>query len=202
MMIKKSIFLALFLPLVLIKGRAQGNDIDGSTYYVGYGTTNLPEIARIGNATSPYIPGLYLEGGKHLGDMKFIKGGIYMRSNAQRNNQNLRTLNMLPMVLNVGMEKAWQFDRVILSAGIMGYLSMSTRYNRISRFRTDDYGVGIAPNLSIGIALRDDLVLKIQTEVGFGMYRVFQNVGFVTRMVVEPDIRMMKTLSIGLQHHF
>jgi hypothetical protein len=197
-----ALFLLLFVGISSLPANAQGSDLDGSTYYLGYGTTNLPEIARIGNATSPYIPGIYIEGGKHLGDLKFFKGGLYMRTSAQRNNQNLRTYNLLPLVLNAGIEKAWQFDRVLLSAGIMGYLSMSTRYNRISRFRYDDYGVGIAPNLSLGIVLKDDLILKIQTEVGMGMYRVFQAVGFTTRMVVEPDIRMMKTLSVGLQHHF
>jgi hypothetical protein len=197
-------FIVLFFIVVStqVQMNAQGQDLDGSTYYLGYGTTNLPEIVRIGHSTAPYIPGVYIEGAKHLGDMKFLKGGIYMRTNGQRNNQNLRTLNLLPMVLNAGVEKAWQFDRVVLSAGIMGYLSMSTRYNRISRFRTDDYGVGIAPNLSLGIVLREDLLLKFQSEVGMGLYRVFTPVGNITRMSVEANVRMMKSFSIGLQHHF
>jgi hypothetical protein len=185
-----------------ITGQRGTERFDETNVFIGYGTSNLLSIVNIPASNDPYIPGFYIEGGKQLNDLKFIKGGVYLNISGVRNNVNLRTLNLLPLVATFGIEKAWQKEKVVLSTGIMGYLSMSTRFNRISRFRTDDYGFGIAPNLSIGYLLRPDLLLKVQSELGLGLYRYFNNVGFVTRQALEGDIRFLKSLSVGLQHNF
>ncbi len=191
----------LFLPMSLFAQRGTER-FDETSVFLGYGTTNLLSIVNIPSSTLPYAPGFYIEGGKQLSDLKFLKGGLYMNLSGIRNNVSLRTINLLPLVANFGIEKAWQKEKVVLSAGIMGYLSMSTRFNRISRFRTDDYGFGIAPNLSIGYLLRPDLLLKVQTEAGIGFYRYFTIVGFVTRQTLQGEIRFLKSLSLGLQHNF
>ena len=159
-------------------------------------------IVNIPSSTLPYVPGFYIEGGKQLNNLKFLKGGLYLNLSGIRNNVNLRTLNFLPLVANFGIEKAWQKEKVVLSTGILCYISMSTRFNRIGGFRTDDYGFGVAPNFSISYLLRPDLILKVQSEFGIGLYRYFTNVGFVTRQTLQGEIRFLKSLSLGLQHNF
>jgi hypothetical protein len=194
-------FLFILLPFSFYAQRGTER-FDETAVFVGYGTTNLLSIVNIPTSTIPYIPGLYIEGGKQLNNLKFLKGGLYLNLSRTSNNVNLRTLNFLPLVANFGIEKAWQKEKVMLSTGILGYISMSTRFNRISGFRTDDYGFGVAPNFSIGYLLRPDLLLKVQSEFGIGFYRYFTNVGFVTRQTLEGEIRFLKSLSLGLQHNF
>jgi len=194
-------FLLIFVPFSF-NAQMGTERFDETTVFVGYGTTNLLSIVNIPSSTLPYVPGFYIEGGKQLNNLKFLKGGLYLNLSGIRNNVNLRTLNFLPLVANFGIEKAWQKEKVVLSTGILGYLSMSTRFNRISGFRTDDYGFGVAPNFSIGYLLRPDLLLKVQTEFGIGFYRYFTNVGFVTRQTLQGEIRFLKSLSLGLQHNF
>ena len=197
------ILLALSFSISLsVTGQRGTERFDETNVFIGYGISNIGQMYNSFFSPTRYIPGYYIEGGKQLKNLKFIKGGLYLNISGVRNNVNLRTLNLLPLVAAFGIEKAWQKEKVVLSTGIMGYLSMSTRFNRISRFRTDDYGFGIAPNLSIGYLFRPDLLLKFQVEAGYGFYRYFSNVGFVTRQTLQGEIRFLKSLSVGLQHNF
>jgi hypothetical protein len=84
-------FLIILLPFSFNAQRGTER-FDETGVFVGYGTTNLLSIVNIPSSTLPYVPGFYIEGGKQLNNLSFLKGGLYLNLSGTRNNVNLRTL--------------------------------------------------------------------------------------------------------------
>jgi len=115
---------------------------------------------------------------------------------------NIKEYQFIPFVLTFGIEKHFYKNKVFLVLGADGFYSSSLRYSRLSRFTTDEMGVGISGLIGGGFLLREDLSLFCQYEVGLGMFRQFSSVGFITTQTLAVQAPFIRNLSVGMRHFF
>lgn len=115
---------------------------------------------------------------------------------------NIKEHEFIPFVLTFGVEKHFYKNRFYLAIGGDGFYSASLRYSRLSLITTDEMGVGVSGLIGGGFALREDLSIFCQYEVGVGMFRQFTNIGYVTAQTLRLKAPFIRNISLGMRHFF
>ena len=164
----------------------------------GYGAANLIEIA---SKNSSYRPQVYLDFTSKNSKGFYYRAGISL-SYKRANQAGLIINEFVPTNITVGAEKHYYKKDFFFILGGDLFYSMSIRKSRLGPFQFDDYGVGVAPYIGAGYALRFDLSLFAQYEAGVGYFREFVGVGLVTQTTLALRFAAIRNLSFGIRHFF
>ena len=164
----------------------------------GYGAANLIEIA---SKNSSYRPQIYLDFTSKTSKGFYYRAGISL-SYKRVNQTGLIVNEFLPTNITIGAEKHYYHKDLYFVLGADLFYSMSVRKSRLGPFQFDDYGVGVAPYVGLGYALRNDLSLFTQYEAGVGYFREFVGVGLVTQTTLAVRFAPIRNLSFGVRHFF
>ncbi len=164
----------------------------------GYGISNLLEGITMSNA---YRPQVYFDYAQYSSKKFFYRASISF--NYSRSPQgNLTQHDFIPFNFTIGVEKHFYKNNFYFLVGGDLFYSMSLRKVRLSPFQGDDYGVGIAPYVGAGYALKENLSLFMQYEAGFGYFRDFVGIGNITRQTAVLRFAPLRNISLGLRHFF
>ncbi len=164
----------------------------------GYGIGNVFNLATDGEA---YRTQVYFDYSLKKDSGLFYRIAVSSSYNSSTLG-NIKEHEFIPFVFTFGFEKHFYKNKVFLVLGADGFYSSSLRYSRLSRFTTDEMGVGVSGLIGGGFLLRQDIAIFCQYEIGVGMFRRFANVGYVTAQTLAVQAPFIRNLSIGMRHFF
>ncbi len=195
----------VFTSILCFTSTAQEEDsIITESQSLGFGIGNLgttiTEISS-GNHTFSSIAQYLVEyKEEHLNDY-YYRIGIGSNISTERIG-GIRNYYFVPLHVYCGIEKQKHINKLTLTAGADAFFSVSLRGAQLGTgsWVTDDYGLGIAPNLGINYRLNDQWSIASEFGAGGGMFREFKNVGTTTRPVIVPKFYLLKGLSLTARY--
>ncbi len=164
----------------------------------GYGVSNLLESITMSNA---YRPQVYFDYSQYSSKDFYYRASISFNY-SRRPQGNLIQHDFIPFNFTIGAEKHFYKNNFYFVVGADLFYSMSLRKVRLSPFQGDDFGVGIAPLLGVGYALKENLSLFTQYEAGLGFFRSFASIGNIARPSAVLLFAPIRNVSFGLRHFF
>jgi hypothetical protein len=192
----------------LISQRTINADTTLSNFYyeVGIGFSNVGEMVLRGldnQAIFPEHDQFSLAFSQQTKSNKYIRFGLVMGFYKEIVSGGKNNL-INPFIVTVGIEKKKMKNRWAFSYGAdLYYITTIKGVNVGGQYwQAENPGFGVAALASAAYFIHDNLSIRTETEIGFGVQQDYQNAGFVTQKVLKPSIIPIKTLSLELKYHF
>ena len=175
-------------------------------YEVGIGFANVGEMIFLGiddQAIFPEHDQLSISLSQHTKSDKYIRFGLVMgfyKEVVVGGKNNL----INPFIVTVGMEKKKTKNRWAFTYGSdLYYITTIKGVNVGGQYwQAQNPGFGISGLVSGSYFIQQNLSIRTETEIGFGVQQNFKNAGFTSQKVLTPSIIPIKTLSLELKYHF
>lgn len=212
-MIRLVIKLLLFVGLFFTVNAAVGQEslkadstLSNLYYELGVGFSNVGELVLRGIDNQQLFPEhdqFSISFSQQTKSDKYIRFGLVMGFYKEVVTGGKNNI-INPFIVTVGIEKKKTKNRWAFSYGSdLYYITTIKGVNVGGQYwQAENPGFGISGLLSGAYFIKDNLSIRTETEIGFGIQQDFQNVGYVTQKVLKPSIVPIKTLSLELKYHF